>query len=125
MATAARVPRSAKAILVTSPEARDGKTTVAANLAAAYAQAGNRVLVVSCDLRRPAIHEVFDVAAQPGLTDALRSTNGRADPTEPLDLTPYLEPCSILRVAVLPSGRIPERPGELLSSVAMQRWESG
>ena len=62
---------SAKTLLVTSPEARDGKTTVAANLAVVHAQAGSRVVVVSCDLRRPAIHEVFGVERQPGLADLL------------------------------------------------------
>ena len=106
-------------ILVTSPEARDGKTTVAANLAAAYAQAGNRVLVVSCDLRRPAIHEMFGLAEEPGLTDALRAMDQSSDPAS-FDLTPYLKPCSILRVAVLPSGRVTDRPSEMLGSAAMQ-----
>jgi capsular exopolysaccharide synthesis family protein len=113
-------PSGAKTILVTSPEARDGKTTVAANLAVAYAQAGSRVLVVSCDLRRPAIHEAFDVPEQPGLTDALGTVNGHQASAAQLDLAPYLEPCSVVRVAILPSGESTERPNELLGSAAMQ-----
>ena len=113
-------PKGAETILVTSPEARDGKTTVAANLAVALAQSGKRVLVVSCDLRRPAIHETFGVPIRPGLTDALYASNGNRDPEAPLDLAPYLEPCSIVRIAVLPSGVTPERPGELLGSPNMQ-----
>ena len=112
-------PTAAKTILVTSPEAGDGKTTVAANLAVAYAQAGSRVLVVSCDLRRPAIHKAFGVRDRPGLADLLMSTDGGLDPDAPVDLTPYLEPCSVVRVAVLPSGTTPERPGELLASPKM------
>ena len=111
---------SARTILVTSPEARDGKTTVAANLAAAYAQSGSRVLVVSCDLRRPAIHEMFAVPDHPGLTDLLVASNGNRD-RDSLDLAPYLEPCSIVRVAVLPSGVIPVLPGEVLGSNRMRR----
>ncbi|MEO8424768.1 MAG: hypothetical protein ABI595_12770 [Actinomycetota bacterium] len=70
--TSAKGSEGATTILVTSPEARDGKTTVAANLAVAYAQGGSRVLVVSCDLRRPAIHSAFGVSLEPGLTDAFR-----------------------------------------------------
>jgi capsular exopolysaccharide synthesis family protein len=110
----------AKTFLVTSPEARDGKTTVAANLAVAHAQAGSRVLVVSCDLRRPAIHEAFGVAGSPGLADALERTNGHADPAAELDLASYLEPCSVVRVAVVPSGVATEHPGALLGSATMQ-----
>jgi capsular exopolysaccharide synthesis family protein len=112
----------AKTILVTSPEARDGKTTVAANLAVAHAQAGSRVLVVSCDLRRPAIHESFGVAIQPGLTDALQSSNGNLDLKASLDLAPYVEPCSVVRVGVVPSGVTSDRPGELLGSPKMQQF---
>ncbi len=111
----------ATTILVTSPEARDGKTTVAANLAVAHAQAGSRVLVVSCDLRRPAIHESFGVAIRPGLTDALQSSNGKLESKAPFDLTPFVEPCSIVRIGVVPSGTTPDRPGELLGSPKMQR----
>ena len=113
---------AAQTILVTSPEARDGKTTVAANLAVAYAQAGSRVLVVSCDLRRPAIHESFGVAIQPGLTDALQSSNGNLDLKASLDLAPYVEPCSIVRIGIVPSGVTPDHPGELLGSPMMQQF---
>ena len=111
----------ATTILVTSAEARDGKTTVAANLAVAHAQAGSRVLVVSCDLRRPAIHESFGVAIGPGLTDAVRASNGSGS-AAPADLSPYLEPCSIVRVGVVPSGTAPDHPGELLGSPNVQRF---
>ena len=92
-------PSRATTILVTSPEARDGKTTVAANLAVAYAQAGHRVLVVSCDLRRPAIREVFGVAGQPGLSTRCDRRTVVPDPTATIGWPPYLEPCSVLRVS--------------------------
>jgi capsular exopolysaccharide synthesis family protein len=108
----------AKVVLVTSAEARDGKTTVAANLAVAYAQEGSRVLVVSADLRRPAIHRPFRVPDRPGLVDLLDDP----DPEASLDPAPYLEPCSVVRVAVLPSGITSEDPGELLGSVRMRRF---
>ena len=61
----------------------------------------------------------FGVALRPGLTDVVYASNGGRDPSRPPDLAPYLEPCSIVRLAVLPSGVAPERPGELLGSPTM------
>ncbi len=63
-------------ILVTSASNGEGKTTITANLAFALAQAGKRVVAVSGDLRRPALHRFFGVEDAPGLTDILagRST---------------------------------------------------
>jgi capsular exopolysaccharide synthesis family protein len=119
-------PPAPRTILVTSAEPREGKTTVAANLAAAYAEVGNKVLVLSCDLRRPAIHKVLGVADRPGLTEALAATNGRVKGDRHLaDLEPYLEPSSVSSVSVLPSGVASDRPGELLGSGKMQRLIRG
>ncbi len=59
-------------IQLTSPTMGDGKSFVASNLAIVLAQAGRRVLLIDCDLRRPVLHEKFSVApASPGLTDVL------------------------------------------------------
>ena len=58
-------------ILVTSPAPGDGKTTTVANLAASFAEAGRRVLVLGCDFRRPEVHKYFDADPRPGITDVL------------------------------------------------------
>lgn len=50
---------NAKTILVTSPEVADGKTTVVSNLAIAMAQAGQRVLILEADFRKPMQHKIF------------------------------------------------------------------
>jgi len=61
-----------KRLVVTSPGPADGKSMVSANLAAAYAQAGHRVILVSADLRRPRIDAMFGVTAgAEGLTDVI------------------------------------------------------
>lgn len=60
-----------RVILVTSPTPGEGKTTTAANLAAAFAESGRSVLVLSCDFRRPEIHRHFEVPERPGLSDVL------------------------------------------------------
>ncbi len=62
-------------ITVTSPEPGDGKTFVAANLAAAWAMSGSKVIVVSADFRRPRLEEIFGLplGGRPGLADLIRS----------------------------------------------------
>jgi capsular exopolysaccharide synthesis family protein len=103
-----------KVVAVVSAGPGDGKTTVAANLAAAFAYRGKRVLVLSCDFRRPKIHRLFGCANTYGFAEALGSD------LEPPLLKPYATPAArVERVWVVPSGPPPEDPGELLSSPRM------
>lgn len=111
-----RPPTPPQAILVTGPGPGEGKSTVVANLAAAFAEVGKKVMVLSCDLHRPTIHSMFGVPNSRGLTDALRSqrdghaiVNGQGWRT------------AMPNVRLLPSGQIPEKPGELLSSPLMRQ----
>lgn len=62
---------NSRVIVMTSPDAGDGKTTVATNLAIALAQIGRRVVVVDGDMRKPRLHQVFDVDPEGGLADLL------------------------------------------------------
>ncbi|MBD0319245.1 MAG: AAA family ATPase, partial [Gemmatimonadetes bacterium] len=66
-----RVAPDARTLVVTSAETGEGRTTVAANLAATVARQGVRVLLVDCDLGRARLHPLFGVDRAPGLTDLL------------------------------------------------------
>ncbi len=66
-------------ILVTSPTPGEGKTTTVANLAAAFAETGRSVLVLSCDFRRPEIHHYLGGPRQPGLSEVLTGARTLAD----------------------------------------------
>jgi polysaccharide biosynthesis transport protein len=82
----ARQTRKLRTILVTSPSASEGKTATLANLGAVFAQAGERVVLVSCDLRRPRLSQFFEsgdpaelvsvLLGQQSLDDALRPVPG-------------------------------------------------
>jgi capsular exopolysaccharide synthesis family protein len=63
--------KSRRTILITSPALGDGKTTIAANLAAAFAQAGRKVVLLDADLYHTALHSLLGIDNQKGLTDIL------------------------------------------------------
>jgi capsular exopolysaccharide synthesis family protein len=67
-----RRPEAAASVLViSSPNMRDGKTTLTCNLGIAFAETGRKVLLVDCDLRRPRLQRVFDRQSEFGLNDLL------------------------------------------------------
>ncbi|HEV2068509.1 MAG TPA: hypothetical protein VGR26_01800 [Acidimicrobiales bacterium] len=97
-------------VLVTSPGAGDGKTTTVANLAVAFAETGRSVLVLGADLRRPKVHTYLEVSDGPGLSDILRGGPGAPTLTEVMRMT------AVPGVAMVPSGTVSDRPGELFGS---------
>src|SRR5262249_56521264 len=60
-----------RVVMVTSAVAGEGKTTLASNLATSLARAGRKTLLVDCDLRCPAAHQLFEQTLQPGLSEGL------------------------------------------------------
>ncbi len=99
-------------IVVTSPKQSDGKSTVAANLAAAIAVGGQAVTLIDGDLRRPTVARALGVVDDVGLTDVLV---GRVNLAEVLQSHP-----DVPGLRVLGSGPIPPNPSELLGSQAMR-----
>lgn len=108
-----RRSRPLAAVAVSSAAAGEGKTTTAINLAGALAQAPEaRVLLIDADLRLPAVSQQLGLDEEaPGLVDAILDT--RLDPDEVIVRLPGD------RLAVLPSGRVPESPYEILRSPRM------
>lgn len=107
------VERDARIIQVTSASASEGKTVTAANLATVLAQAGDRVLLVSADLRRPRVEELLGVPLTPGLTGVLIGEVTLPQAVRMIDGVPNL--------SVLPSGQPPTNPSELLSGERARR----
>ena len=78
------VEHQSPVLVITSPEAGDGKTFVTANLAASWALTGSRVIVVSADFRRPRLEEAFGlrVAERPGLSDLIKANWKQSEPSD-------------------------------------------
>ena len=104
-----------RAIAVTSAVAEEGKSTAAAALAAVYARAGQSVLLVECDLRRPVVAERLGLRAGPGLSEYLA---GHASPEEILQAVALPEDADgeAAQLLVITAGRQTPRPAELLGS---------
>jgi len=93
-----------RSFLITSTEAREGKSTTAANLAITFAEAGNSVILVDADLRRPSQHRLFGLPNEQGLTTMLLQEGGEL----PVQYT------AIPNLRLLSSGPLPPNPSEML-----------
>jgi len=103
-----------KVILITSSIAGEGKSTLAANLAALLAQQGKRVLLVDADLRSSVLHNVFETENKAGLSDLLTKEVGSEAAFDH-----FLQVPLVPGLNLLPAGRIPPYPSELLGSEQM------
>jgi capsular exopolysaccharide synthesis family protein len=104
-----------KVILVSSPDIGDGKSSVAVNLALSIAQKDQRVFLIDADLRKPKVHELFNLANDRGLTDLLLARAA-------FDWKSITK--EIRKVTVLTAGDPPPDPAQLLSSEKMELFLS-
>jgi receptor protein-tyrosine kinase len=102
---------ASRVLTVISPQAQDGRSFVAANLAVLLAQAGRRTLLIDGDLRSPVQHELFGAANNKGLSNLAR---GRADWSviQPVNSIPGLY--------IIPAGPAVMNPGEIVSRSTLE-----
>jgi capsular exopolysaccharide synthesis family protein len=99
-----------RTLMISSAGPGEGKTTVASNVALAFAQSGTRT-ILDADLRKPGVHSVFKLGNNAGLSTVLKP--------EPGEMAPFLQSTDDPRLMVLTAGPIPPNPADLLGSPRM------
>ena len=123
----ARMERSGKVLVVTSPTLQEGKTTTIVNLALTMAQSGQRTLLVGANLRRPSIHRFFGIEREPGLADILVGSVAWRDCIRTVadilmgrfEMEDIMAAPGLDNLHIIEAGPIPANPSELLSTPAM------
>ncbi|HYH78913.1 MAG TPA: polysaccharide biosynthesis tyrosine autokinase [Longimicrobium sp.] len=100
-----------RTLMVTSPGASEGKSTVTANLAVTFAQQRMKVLLVDCDMRRSRLHQIFGTERLPGLTEVL---------ARQATLEEAIRPTDVDGLHLLPAGTLVPNVSELLGSPRMK-----
>ena len=98
---------SPRTLAITSSGPGEGKTLVSSNLAIAFAQAGQRVLLIDADMRRSQAHHIFDIEVSPGLSNVIVGDASAAD---------AVQQTAVPGLWVMPGGHVPPNPVELLAS---------
>jgi len=101
----------ARQIVISSPEPGDGKTTILANLAVAYAHSDKKTLLVDADMRRPGLTSLMNMRGTTGLSEVLRSEGDVAR-----SAAAHIQPSGMKGLDILPCGPRPTNPAELLGS---------
>jgi len=104
--------RPHRVLLITSAAPAEGKTTVACSIAIAMAQAGRRVVLMDCDMRRPRVHRIFRCSNDVGITTALLDLN---------TLPESIRETEVGNLSVITTGPLPPNPAELLHSEAFEK----
>ena len=123
------VDKPLRTLAVTSALPREGKSTVAANLAIFMAKAGKTTLLIDADLRRPSVYQEFSLSSDKvGLSNAILacahqaslSATSKEQGAASISLEPYMHTVNIPNLRVMPAGPLPPNPPELLDSKAME-----
>ncbi|MGH0606923.1 CpsD/CapB family tyrosine-protein kinase [Bacillus mycoides] len=107
----AAIDTNIRSLMVTSPNPSEGKTTTIANLAVVFAQQGKKVLLIDTEMRKSAMHQMFQVNNIFGLTNVLAQSES---------FEKCVQATSVENLHFLPCGPIPPNPAELLGSKSMQ-----
>lgn len=103
-----------KKIMVTSSMPGEGKSFTSANLATAFAQDGNKVLMIDCDMRKGRLHKIFKLSNSKGLSNLLIDNVTK-------NYKKYIKETKVENLSIITAGVVPPNPSELLNSEANKK----
>lgn len=120
--------REIKSLMITSASLSERKTSTVINLAIAFGQMGKRVIIVEADMRKPAIHQIFGLKKEPGLSEILIENATLEEATRTFSdlvlggfaLEEFLTSPGLDNLNIITSGSIPFNPSEILASEKMR-----
>ena len=112
--------RGLHSLLITSTSPSEGKSWVSSNLAVAFAQAGKKVILVDCDMRKGRQFSIFGVSPTPGLSNYLSGINSDGGESNP-NILSYIKETEVENLYLITAGNIPPNPSELLVSEQMMQ----
>ncbi|MEI7556167.1 CpsD/CapB family tyrosine-protein kinase [Candidatus Chlorohelix sp.] len=113
--------RQLRALLITSARPDEGKSETLANLAVSFAQTGNKVLMIDCDLRRPSLHILFGLEQEPGLSNVILEAGGLGSASKNSAAIKFpIQETGVPNLRLLPAGLQAPNPAEILGSNLMR-----
>lgn len=116
----ANTKRGLHSLLITSTSPSEGKSWISSNLAVAFAQAGKKVILVDCDMRKGRQFSIFGVSPTPGLSNYLSGINSNGEESNP-NILSYIKETEVENLYLITAGNIPPNPSELLVSEQMMQ----
>jgi tyrosine-protein kinase Etk/Wzc len=104
-----RRTENAISIMVTSPGPQEGKSTTISNIAITLAQTGSKVILIDADLRKPVLHDNFNLKKEIGLSDFY-------DENSKYQLNDLIKKSAVKNLSIITSGYVPPNPSEMLAS---------
>ena len=109
-----------RTVLITSTLPGEGKSWISANLAATFAQAGRKAIIIDADMRKGRQYSIFGLSPTPGLSNYLSGIDSDYNEVETDNLSNFIQETNIENLSIISAGNVPPNPSELLIMPKME-----
>ena len=109
-----------RTVLITSTLPGEGKSWISSNLAATFAQAGRKAIIIDADMRKGRQYSIFGLSPTPGLSNYLSGIDSDYNEVETDNLSNFIQETNIENLSIIAAGNVPPNPSELLITPKME-----